>query len=148
MQVMQIERDINNENTDNSEKKTRMRLTRIDKYKMERNILINNLEVLMKLTETNRGILLYDLEQDILLKKYLKDKIPEIKKIFKCGCWNYFIQKEEDRNEIGLLKSIFKNEGFKILSKRKYMDINGIKKQFNILYFYNRLGLELNSYFD
>jgi hypothetical protein len=146
MQVMQIERDINNENTDNSEKKTRVRLTRIDKYKMERNNLINNLEVLMKLTETNRGILLYDLEQDILLKKYLKDKIPEIKKIFKCGCWNYFIQKEEDRNEIGLLKSIFKNEGFKILSKRKYMDINGVKKQFNILYFYKEL--ELNSYFD
>jgi hypothetical protein len=146
MQVMQIERDINNEILDNSEKKTRIRLPRIDKYKIERNNLINNLEALMKLTETKRGILLHDLEQDILLKNYLKEKIPEIKKIFKCGCWNYFIQKEEDRNEIGLLKSIFKNEGYKILSKRKYMDINGVKKQFNILYFYREL--ELNSYFD
>jgi hypothetical protein len=146
MQVMQVERDINDEISDNSKKKTRVRPTRIDKYKMERNNLINNLEILMNLTEKKRGILLYDLEQDILLKKYLKEKIPEIKKIFKCGCWNYFIQKEEDRNEIGLLKSIFKNEGFKILSKRKYMDINGVKKQFNILYFYKEL--ELNSYFD
>jgi hypothetical protein len=146
MQVMQVERDMNDEISDNSKKKTRVRPTRIDKYKMERNNLINNLEILMNLTEKKRGILLYDLEQDILLKKYLKEKIPEIKKIFKCGCWNYFIQKEEDRNEIGLLKSIFKNEGFKILSKRKYMDINGVKKQFNILYFYKEL--ELNSYFD
>ena len=37
MQVMQVERDMNDEISDNSKKKTRVRPTRIDKYKMERN---------------------------------------------------------------------------------------------------------------
>jgi len=31
--------------------------------------------------------------------------------VYKC-CWNYFIQKEEKRDILGLLKSIFKSEKY------------------------------------
>ena len=89
------------------EKRTRNRPSKADRFIQEREELVKELEKMMGLTEENRGVLLYDLEHNEELKEYLKSKIPEIRKLYKCGCWNYFIQKEEKRDIIGLLKSIF-----------------------------------------
>ena len=69
------------------------------------------------------------------LKEYLKSKIPEIRKLYKCGCWNYFIQKEERRDIIGLLKSIFKNEKYELISKRILAERENKKKQYSGIYF-------------
>ena len=33
-----------------------------------------------------------ELENNENLKKYLKDKIVDIQKFYKCGSWNYFIK--------------------------------------------------------
>ena len=99
----------------------------------------------MGLTKEVRGVLLYDLEHNKELKEYLKDKIPEIRKLYKCGSWNYFIQKEENRDEIGLLKSIFKNEKYELVSKRILAEREGEKKQYVGLYFFK--DLNINQYF-
>ena len=61
--------------------------------------------------------------------------MPEIKKMFKCGCLNYFIQKEEDRSEIGMLKSIFKNEKYELSNRSRLTEREGIKKIYIEIYF-------------
>lgn len=119
------------------EKRKRNKLTKAQQFKEERQNLVLELEKLMGLTESNRGILLYDLEHNEKLKDYLKEQIENIKKYYKCGTWNYFIQKEENRDVIGLLKSILKNENYKLLNDKKYIDKDGIKKQYTYLHIIN-----------
>ncbi len=74
--------------------------------------------------------------------EYLKNKIPEIRKLYKCGCWNYFIQKEEKRETIGLLKSIFKSENYELISKRILAERENKKKQYSGIYFFKDLNMK------
>ena len=127
------------------EKRTRNRPSKAERFSEEREELIKELESKMGLTEEIRGVLLYDLEHNNELKEYLKNKIPEIRKLYKCGCWNYFIQKEENRDEIGLLKSIFKSEKYELISKRILAEREGEKKQYSGIYFFK--DLNINQYF-
>ena len=150
-----IEEDNNSQgNTSNSDnvndngkrvKRTRNRPSKADRYVEEREELIKELEKMMGLTEEVRGVLLYDLENNKELKEYLKNKIPEIRKLYKCGSWNYFIQKEEKRDIIGLLKSIFKSEKYELVSKRIFAERKCEKKQYSGIYFFK--DLNINQYF-
>lgn len=132
----------NTSNSDNvnennkREKRTRNRPSKSERFSEEREELVKELERRMGLTEEVRGVLLYDLEHNNELKEYLKNKIPEIRRLYKCGCWNYFIQKEENRDEIGLLKSIFKDEKYELISKRILAERKGEKKQYSGIYFF------------
>ena len=141
----------NTSNSDNvnengkREKRTRNRPSKAERYTEEREELIKELESKMGLTEEIRGVLLYDLEHNNELKEYLKNKIPEIRKLYKCGCWNYFIQKEANRDQIGLLKSIFKSEKYELISKRILAEREGEKKQYSGIYFFK--DLNINQYF-
>jgi hypothetical protein len=93
----------------------------------------------MGLTENNRGVLLVDLEKNEKLKEYLKQQIEYIKKYYKCGTWNYFVNQHTIENkklsEISLLKTIFKNDGYEIISRIKIKNIENIKKHMTILIF-------------
>ena len=132
------ESDINSDNnkSDNNknEKKKRNRPCKRERYEKERKELMLELEKMMGLTDERRGILLYDLEHNEELKEYLKSKETEIKRMYKCGCWNYFIQKE-GRSEIGLLKSILKNEKYELSTRRRLTAREGIKKIYIEIYF-------------
>jgi hypothetical protein len=130
--------------------KKRKKLTKAQQYKEERQKLILELEKIMGLTDCNRGILLYNLEHNEKLKEYLKEQIANIKKFYKCGMWNYFVNqhtKEGDRiSEISLLKAIFKDDGYEIISKRKKMlNKNGENKQQTMIFFF--LNIDINKYF-
>lgn len=129
----------NNSNSSNNSKKTRNKPTKAHTYKEERTKIILELEKLMGLNETNRGVLLYDLEHNEQLKKYLKQIVPDIKKYYKCGNWGFFSKTivQGMGNEIGLLKAIFKNEKYTITSKRKTIFPNNEKKLTIILFFLN-----------
>ena len=79
------------ENTSNSEssnmnekieKRTRNRPSKSKRFVEEREKLIKELEKKIGLTKETRMVLLYDLEHNNELKEYLKDKIPEIRKIY------------------------------------------------------------------
>ena len=115
-------------------------MTKSERYRKERENFVSDLETKMGLSESNRGVLLYDLEQNDTLKKYLKDKIVDIQKFYKCGSWNYFIKLNSNSNvdEIGLLKSIFKSEKYNITNKRIMKEINKEKKLYSVLYFYKQ----------
>lgn len=129
----QIKRE---ENVKSTKKKTKA-----EKYQKERKDFINKLEKIMGLTETERGVLLYDLENNDELKKYLKDKIADIQKFYNYNSWNYFKNlKNTDSGEIGLLKSILKNENYNIMNKQVLKEINGIKKMYSVLYFIKNIN--------
>ncbi len=132
------------ENKSDSEKKRRNRPCKNERYESERKELIKELENLMGLTDERRGVLLYDLEHNEVLKEYLKSKVGEIKRMYKCSSWNYFKSDENKKDLVGLLKSIFKSEKYEIISKKK-IDIRGdVKKQYCNLYFLN--GVNINQY--
>lgn len=138
---MNSETDIQKEivliDTNNKIVKTRNKKTKAQTFQNERKIFIDELEKKMGLTETKRGVLLYDLEHNEELMKFLKDNIPEIQKLYKCGSWNYFIKLNSNSkvSEIGLLKSIFKTEQYSILNKQVLKEIEGIKKMYSELHF-------------
>ena len=136
-------------NNGKREKRTRNRPSKAERFSEEREELIKELEKLMGLTEEVRGLLLYDLEHNEELKSYLKNKIPEIRKLYKCGTWNYFVKQHtkegEELSEICLLKSIFKNEKYELISKRTVAERCKEKKQYNIIYFLK--DLNINQYF-
>jgi hypothetical protein len=121
-------------------KSTRNRLTKNKRYEKERKELIKELEGLMGLENERHGILLYDLEHNDELKMYLKNKIPEIKKMFCTGMWNYFVKQhvkeDTELSEISLLKCIFKEEKYKITNRRRLTEREGIKKIYIELYFH------------
>ena len=117
------------------EKRTRNKKTKEERYKTEREELMREIEEKMGLTEEKRGKMLYELEEDEELKEWMREKVPEIKKMYKCGQWEYFKNKEEDRDEIGLMRSMFKNEKYEIISKREYKEIDNVTKKHTCLYF-------------
>jgi len=123
---------ISSDNKNNADTKNK-KMTKSERYKKEREEFVNELEQIMGLSESNRGVLLYDLEHNEPLNKYLKDKIVDIQKFYKCGTWNYFVKQHQnngDVDEISLIKSIFKNEGYEVITKKKISERNGIKKQY------------------
>jgi hypothetical protein len=107
--------------------------TKADKFFKERKEFIENLEKIMGLTETKREVLLYDLENNNELKKYLKNKITDIQKFYNYYSWNYF--KKKDASDIGLLRAIFKDENYNIMNKQVTKEINGVKKKYSVLFF-------------
>jgi dsDNA-binding SOS-regulon protein len=106
--------------------------------------MIEELEKLMNLTQENRGVLLYDLNHNEELKKYLINNEELIKRIFKTGSWNYMI-KTENRDPIGLLKSLFRDQQYELISKMKYVERGGEKHQYTQIYFLK--DLNLNQHF-
>jgi len=68
-----------------------------------------------------------------------------IRKLYKCGTWNYFVKQHtkegEELSEICLLKSIFKNEKYELISKRTVSERANEKKQYNAILFYKGCDL-------
>ena len=134
-----------NSNSDNvndnnkREKRTRNRPCKAERFAEEREELIKELEMKMRLTEEIRGVLLYDLENNAELKEYLKNKISDIKRLYKTGNWTYFVKQHikegEEPSEISLLKSIMKSEKYEITNRRRITERNNTKKTFIELHF-------------
>ena len=125
------------QNENKIEKKTRKRLCKCEKYGEERVNIIKKLNIIIGLNEKKTNVKLYELEENKELKKELKELIPEIKKYYRTCSWGYFSKEEKKGmgNEIGLLKALYKNEGYNILTKRKTREYNGKKKLESEIYF-------------
>jgi len=77
------------------------------------------------------------LERNEKVKEFLKNNISNVKKYYKCGTWGYFSDdlKKGSGNEITLLRSIYKNDDYDILSKRIMNERDGKKKSRVVLIF-------------
>ena len=48
---------------------------------------------------------------------HFDELVPEIRKYHRCSTWHYFKVEEEEKDEIGLMKSVYKNSGYEITNK-------------------------------
>ena len=110
--------------------KSRIRSTIEKIYTEEREEIINELEERMGLTKEKRTIMLYELENNEEIRKRMRELDEKIKKIYRSSNWGYYSTdvKKGMGNEITLLRSVFKNSGYNIESKRKTININNEKK--------------------
>ena len=110
--------------------KSRIRSTKEKIYTEEREEIINELEERMGLTKEKRTIMLYELENNEEIRKRMRELDEKIKKIYRSSNWGYYSTdiKKGMGNEITLLRSVFKNSGYNIESKRKTININNEKK--------------------
>jgi len=138
---METEIDKIDNNIENVKVLKRKVLKKEEKYKEDRIKLIKNLENMIGLDDENRGKFSYELDGNEELKIYLKEMLPEIKKMYRCSQWMYFKNKDENRDEIGLLKSILKTEKYGIINKQQNGEHNGIKKKYSCFYFIKDLDM-------
>jgi hypothetical protein len=124
-----------NDNVSNSDKK-KIRRNKKTYYSNEREIIFQQLKILMKLNEDN-SVLLTQLHDNIDLINKLIESTDDIKKYYRCSTWGYFIaiNNEDKGDEITLLRSIFKDHDYKIFSKDIITEYNGIKKRYTKLFF-------------
>ena len=115
----------------------RKRRTKEENYKEEREEIIKELEELMGLNENNRKILLKELEKEEI-KARMIELSEKIKKIYSVSRWGYYSneKKKGSGNEITLLRSVFKNSGYNVVSKRKTITREGEKSIESEIYFY------------
>ena len=82
-------------------------------------------------------ILLNKLQDNQELKNKLIEITDDIKKYYRWSTWGYFVSVNngEKRDEITLLRSIFKDHDYKIFSKDIVTEYLGIKKRYTQLFF-------------
>ena len=137
---MEQTRDNSDKNTDdnNSESKKKVRRNKKQLFVVERKAIIDKLSKIIKLEENNNVVVYDDLVENMELKEYIIENIENIKKYYSCSGWGYFTNHLHgilDKNEITLMKSIYKDEGYKIISRQKTLLRNNTKKQCLELYF-------------
>lgn len=124
------------DNTDKEIKKTRNRPSKKERYVEERNKILEDIWKLMRMNEEN-SIFLYELERNEEAKEYIRKNEEEIKKYWKCGGYGYFSNdiKKGKNNEIGLIRAIYGDNDYNIMSKLKVNKFNDVKKQYTQLVF-------------
>lgn len=133
-----IENDENNSITSNSEnanennkrvKRTRNKLTKKVQFINERDEIIKKIYEILKIDDNNKTFLLYDIENSEEIKNKLSEMDEKIKKFFKVGNWNYYIQKNNGIQSptIGLIRALLKDSNIDLTKKDISMMVNGKK---------------------
>lgn len=128
--------DMSNGNTSDSSNE-RKRRTKKELFKNERDEIIKNLNELLDLNNNKNSVFYYELENNENVKEYVRNNIENIRKYFKTGTWGYFSNDplKGQGNEVGLIRTLYTDCDYDIISKRKVVKISGEKKQTTELYF-------------
>jgi len=126
--------DISNGNTSDCSNE-RKRRTKKELFKNERDEIIKKLNELLNLNNKN-SIFYYELENNEKAKEYVRNNIENIRKYFKTGTWGYFSNDplKGMGNEVGLIRTLYTDCDYDIISKRKVVNINNEKRQTTELY--------------
>jgi hypothetical protein len=119
-------------------KRTRNKLTKKDQFINERDEIIKKIYEILKIDGNNKTFLLYDIENSEEIKTKLSEMDEKIKKFFKVGNWNYYIQKNNGIQSpiIGLIRALLKDCDIDLTKKDISMMVNG-KKIRTTKYFLN-----------
>ncbi len=124
---------------DENGNKKKIRRTKKELFKNERASFISKINKIIKLEENNYAILYDDLVENMELKNFLIDNMDLIKTIYSSGKWAYVtfhLHGTLKKNEVNLMKSIYKNDGYRFASKIKILSRNGgIKKKHTEIHF-------------
>lgn len=103
-----------------------------DKFVVERQTVLDQLYIILGITETNKVFYLEELEKNRDKQNQIIELLPNIKKYFSCSVWSYF-SKPRYTGECyaSLVKSLIKNMDRKItliIEKREHgKNIHSIK---------------------
>ncbi len=122
------------------EKEKRKRQTKREKYKTEREEIISEMNKIIGINGEKKNIYLYELEHNEKIKEYIEKNIKNIKRYHKVGSWGYFSnEKSKGRdNIIGLIRTLYMDNDYEIVSKLKINTFEGVKKQYTMLMFYKK----------
>ena len=129
-----MEETINNSDNnidDNSQNKKKVRRNKKQLFVAERKVIIDKLSEIIKLEENNNVVVYDDLVENMELKEYIVENIENIKKYYTLSNTAYFTAHHHglEKNEVSLMKAIFKNSDIKIMSKLRTVERSGnIKK--------------------
>lgn len=135
--------DSNGGNTSNSDnpnengKRMKKRSTKKELYKKEREEIINELSEIIGLDEKNNSVFLYELERNEKINEYIQINLKRIRQYHKTGTWGYFSNdiSKGMGNNIGLIRTLYTDNDYNILSKLKINNFDNIKKQYTLLLF-------------
>jgi len=127
-------------NVNENGKRMKKRSTKKELYEKEREEIIKELNEIIGINEINNGIFLCELEKNEKMKEYIKNNIKRIRKYHKTGTWGYFSNDllKGKGNEIGLIRTLYIDNDYDILSKLKMNNFDNIKKQYTQLIFYKK----------
>lgn len=113
------------------------RRTKKELFEKERNDILTKLNNLIGLNEKNNSILLVELQNNEELKKEIISMIDDIQKYYRCCRWGYFVWENNGRkgDEITLLRAIYKDHDYNILTKNVITEYNGVKTRYVKLFF-------------
>ncbi len=126
----------NSDNVNENGKRMKKRSTKKMLYRLEREEIIKKINNLLEITEKKNYVYLYDIENNENIKKEINDMSDEIKKYFKVGNWNYYIMKNNGEKplEIGLIRAVYRDEGWLMTTKETKIERNGEKVR-SIIYY-------------
>ena len=124
---------------DNDSENRKKRRNKKELFKAERAEFISKINDIIKIEENNYAILYEDLIENDELKNFLIDNMELIRRIYASGSWGYVIchlNGTLKKNEVNLMKCIYKDDGYKFASKIKILSRNGgIKKKHTQIHF-------------
>lgn len=126
----------NSDNVNMNGKREKKRSTKKELYRQEREEIIKELNEILKINENKNYVYLYDIENDDNIKNKINEMSEEVKKYFKVGNWNYYIMKNNGDKplEIGLIRALYRDEGWLMTKKEKQIERNGEKVR-SIVYY-------------
>jgi hypothetical protein len=126
----------NSDNVNENGKREKKRSTKKELYQEERKSIINKINDLLDVNENKNYVYLYDIENNDKIKEEINKMSEEVKKYFKVGNWNYYIIKNKGEKplEIGLIRAVYRDEGWLMTTKEKQIERNG-KKVRSIIYY-------------
>ena len=121
----------------NSQNKKKVRRNKKQLFVVERKAIIDKLSEIIKLEENNNVVVYDDLVENMELKEYIINNVDYIKKYYSCSNWAYITSHLHniEKNEVSLMKAMFKDDGHKILSNQKTLTRKNIKKVYTELHF-------------
>jgi hypothetical protein len=114
----------NNIDDNNSQNKKKVRRNKKQLFVLERKAIIDKLSEIIKLEENKNVVVYDDLVENMELKEYIIENIENIKKYYTLSNTAYFTAHHHglEKNEVSLMKAIFKNSDIKIMSKLRTVE--------------------------
>lgn len=101
------------------------RPTKKNKYDVERQTIIEKLDEIIGISDSNRSFYFYDLDNNIEKQNQIFALQDEIKRFFKAGNWNIFTKDLKTRKYLSLLKSVYRDMGYTFIPITKSIKMDG-----------------------
>jgi hypothetical protein len=110
---------------------------KVDQYDNERKEIVCKLFNLLGINDINNMFSLHKIDNDDILQENILALEPEIKKYFLCSRWPCFRKDYVDRKWLSMVKNIFKDMKYQIISSKKRETVNDIPKVVSVYHIIN-----------